>query len=102
MEALDNGYEIDCVYTDFSKAFDTVPHQRLLGKLQAYGISEQIVKWIEAFLTNRRQRVVVNGQYSEWDNILSGVPQGSVLGPVLFLICISDLRMDLDRDLVKS
>jgi len=78
-KTLDEGYTVDAIYTDFAKAFDSVPHKRLLIKLQSYGVTGSIWQWIKSFLTNRQQRVVIQGITSSWADIISGVPQGSVL-----------------------
>ena len=83
---VDDGSPVDVVHLGFQKAFDKVPHQRLL--LKAHGIGNNIINWIEKWLTHRRQRVIVDGEISNWKSVLSGVPQGSVLGPILFLIII--------------
>ena len=90
-QALDNGIAVDNIYLDFAKAFDKVPHKRLLVKLAAYGINGEILSWLENFLSNRRQRVVVNGVYSDWIAVESGVPQGSVFAALLFIIYANDI-----------
>ncbi|CAC5409940.1 unnamed protein product [Mytilus coruscus] len=74
-EALDQGLAIDCIYTDFRKAFDKVPHKRLIAKIKNLGIEEDIVGWIISFLEDRQQKVMVNGEESDWANVTSGIPQ---------------------------
>ena len=99
VETIVTGGVVDTIYFDFAKAFDTVPHRRLLGKLSCYGISGNIHDWIKAFLLGRSQVVRVNGEESEETAVLSGIPQGSVLGPLLFVIYINDLPESVKSDI---
>jgi len=90
-KGLDEGKDICIVFLDISKAFDKVWHIGLLFKLRQLGISGKLLDWISSYLSDRRQRVVISGTTSDWEFLHAGVPQGSILGPLLFLIYISDI-----------
>ena len=88
---VDAGNPVDVVYLDFAKAFDKVPHKRLLAKLHAHGVQGRVLSWFKEWLDDRKQRTVLNGEVSDWESVASGVPQGSVLGPLAFIVYINDL-----------
>ena len=92
LETMEKGKEVEAIFFDFKKAFDTVPHEALIDKLQELQLDRILVKWIRSYLTDRKQQVVVNGATSDTVLVLSGVPQGSVLGPLLFLIYIDGIN----------
>ena len=94
-KALDEGYPVDVVYLDFEKAFDTVPIQRMLLKLDHYGVRGQLLKWIKEYLTKRTFRVRVGDALSSERDVISGVPQGSALGSLLFIVYVSNISKNM-------
>ena len=100
-KAVDDGLSLDVIYLDLAKAFDKVPRERLLRKLVSHGIEGKVWLWLENWLKGREQRVCIDGSSSDWIKVFSGVPQGSVLKPILFLVYINDVDLEVQNDILK-
>ena len=98
-KAFDASQEIRAVFLDISRAFDRVWHEGLIFKLEQIGIEGKMIYILKSFLSNRMQRVAMNGKTSDWANIEAGVPQGSILGPILFLVYINDIIDIVESDI---
>ena len=98
-EAVDNGKEVHVVFCDINKAFNRVWHKGLLFKLAAISCSKPILRWFTSYLSGRRQRVVMNGMISDWASIFAGVPQSSILRPLLFLIFINNIVNNIQSNI---
>jgi hypothetical protein len=96
---LNEGKDTAMVFLDASKAFDRIWHDGLLWKLKSIGLSEDMLQWFRSYLTNRKIRAVVEGKSSKWYNLTAGVPQGSILGPLLFLLYINDIVNNIDCEI---
>ena len=94
VNCLNDNSQIDCIFLDFSKAFDRVPHNRLCNKLSYYGIRGPLLLWIKHYLSNRQQKVIIDGTSSYPSNVTSGVPQGTVLAPLHFLCFVNDIPLN--------
>ena len=102
LQNLQNNMDTDVIYLDYARAFDKVNHQILLQKLPIYGIRGKLLKWLESYLTDRTQTVVVNGHHSMPGTVKSGVPQGTVFGPVLFIFYLNDLESCTKHSITSS
>ena len=97
-KSLDAGVQTDVIYLDMAKAFDKVPHEKLLYKLGMVAVRDILLAWLRNYLTNRRHRTVIDGYASDWRYVPFGVPQGSIIGLLLFLIFINDIADDISID----